>query len=230
MNLSDVVVVVLILIFAFLGLKTGLFMSIFKIGSFLISIWISIKFYPKVADLLMKTKLFDSIKNGIFNSFLEHKESLLAGVDEQINQISAETAVENLPLPGFLKDNIAKNMPSLGNIIDVNNIIESISTELSKIVIYIISMILLFIVIRIILLILKHFIKGIAKLPVLKQFDKLGGFIFGVAEGVLVVYIVLAILTIFNAVPSFKQVYDSIAASKIAKIFYENNFILNLMF
>jgi hypothetical protein len=178
----------------------------------------------------MKTKLFDSIKNGIFNSFLEHKESLLAGVDEQINQISAETAVENLPLPGFLKDNIAKNMPSLGNIIDVNNIIESISTELSKIVIYIISMILLFIVIRIILLILKHFIKGIAKLPVLKQFDKLGGFIFGVAEGVLVVYIVLAILTIFNAVPSFKQVYDSIAASKIAKIFYENNFILNLMF
>lgn len=49
MNLSDFVVLVIILGFGLMGLKMGFILSIFKIASYFVSIWISLKFYPKVA-------------------------------------------------------------------------------------------------------------------------------------------------------------------------------------
>ena len=73
-------------------------------------------------------------------------------------------------------------------------------------------------------------LKGITKLPVVKQIDKLGGFALGAVEGLLTVYIVFAILMLFNSSPSFRNVYETIEASKIARFFYENNFIVDFMF
>jgi len=57
MNLSDFVVLVIILGFGLMGLKMGFILSIFKIASYFVSIWISLKFYPKVAEILMKTQI-----------------------------------------------------------------------------------------------------------------------------------------------------------------------------
>ncbi|NLC67242.1 MAG: CvpA family protein, partial [Clostridiaceae bacterium] len=112
----------------------------------------------------------------------------------------------------------------------INDIMESISEGLARVVIYIISMVLLFLAVRIAISIAKHLLEGIAKLPLLKQLDKLGGFAIGAVEGLLTVYVAFAILMLFNTVPSFKQIHDAIETSMIARFFYENNFIIDLMF
>jgi uncharacterized membrane protein required for colicin V production len=64
----------------------------------------------------------------------------------------------------------------------------------------------------------------------LKQADKLGGFVFGVVQGLLIVYAVCALLMLFNSSPQFADIFNTIENSMIAKYFYENNIILNLMF
>ena len=100
MNLSDFVVLVIILGFGLMGLKMGFILSIFKIASYFVSIWISLKFYPKVAEILMKTQIFENIKNSIFNNLLK-QGALISQAGEQVKQAAANTVVERLPLPEF---------------------------------------------------------------------------------------------------------------------------------
>lgn len=230
MNLSDFIVLAIIMVFGFIGFKIGFVLSIFKIASYFISIWISLKFYPKVADIFMETKVFENIKESILNNLLMQKGVLISQTGEQVKQAAVDTIVEKMPLPKFLKDDIVNRIPDPEKIIDINKVMEIISRELAKIIIYILSMVLLYILVRIAIVVAKYLLKGITQLPVLKQLDKLGGFALGAFEGLLTIYVIFAILMLFNSSPSFRQVYEIIETSKIAKFFYENNFIVDFMF
>jgi len=114
--------------------------------------------------------------------------------------------------------------------VDVNKIIDAISGELAKVVIDIMSLVLLYILIRLALVFVRTILQGIARLPVFKQMDKLGGFAFGAVEGLMTVYIIFAIIMLFNAAPQFKPVFETVDSSTLARFFYQNNFIIEWMF
>lgn len=232
MNWSDLVVLGIILGFGIIGMTNGFIFSMFKIASFFISLYVSIKFYPVVADFLMKTAVYTGIKASILKNLLMQQQT--ANIDGQVKKAAADTVINNLHLPSFLKDSISNSLLSqkinLSKIIDANVIMDKISTELAKIVISILSLVLLYIIIRIALVFIRFILQGIAKLPVFKQVDKLGGFAFGAVEGLLTIYIVCAVLMLFNASTQFKPVFSTIDSSIIAKWFYQHNFIVDWMF
>jgi hypothetical protein len=59
-------------------------------------------------------------------------------------------------------------------------------------------------------------LKGISKLPLFKQVNKLGGFILGGAQGVLAIYILCALLVLFNANPKFAGIFNGLGTSMFA--------------
>ena len=73
---------------------------------------------------------------------------------------------------------------------------------------------------------LKFIFGAIAELPIIKQIDKLGGFIYGVIEGLLIIYIILAILSFVNV----EELQLAIKTSYLTSILYNNNLILMLFF
>ena len=73
---------------------------------------------------------------------------------------------------------------------------------------------------------LKFIFGAIASLPIIKQLDKLGGFIYGLIEGLLIIYIVLAILSFVHV----QELQLAIKTSYIASILYNNNLLLMLFF
>ena len=91
-------------------------------------------------------------------------------------------------------------------------------------------MVVLYIIIRMALIFIRFILQGVAKLPIFKQVDKLGGFAFGGVEGLLTIYILCAVLMLFNASVQFKPVFEAVDNSIIAKWFYQHNFIVNWMF
>ncbi|HOJ10510.1 MAG TPA: CvpA family protein [Clostridiales bacterium] len=230
MNWSDLAVAAIIIGFGLIGLNAGFMLSVFKIASYFLSIWLSFKLYPKVSQLLMNTAIFENIKNAIFDNLLKQKGALINGAGEQVKQAAADMVINKLPLPEFLKNNLTSQIPDPAKLIDITKVMESISGELAKIIIQILSMLLLYISIRIILIICKYLLEGISKLPLFKQIDKLGGFALGAMEGLLTVYIVCAVLMLFNTTPSFRPVYEAIEKSMFAKFFFEKNFIIDFMF
>ena len=73
---------------------------------------------------------------------------------------------------------------------------------------------------------LKFIFGAIASLPIIKQIDKLGGLIYGIIEGLLIIYIILAILSFVDV----QEIQLAIKSSYITSILYNNNLLLLLLF
>lgn len=230
MNWCDLAVLAIILAFAIVGLTRGFIFTIFRLFSFFASIIISIKLYPVMASVLMKTALFTSIKHSIFINLMKQSPSLVTQADGAAKQAAAGSVINHLKLPEFFKQTLIAKLPNPSQFLDVSKIMDMVSNELASVVISIISLVLIYILVRIGLAFLQTLLKGIAKLPVFKQMDKLGGFAFGALEGLLTIYIVFSVLMLFNANPAFKTVFDALDASVLAKYFYQNNFIISWAF
>ena len=230
MNWSDLVVIAIIGVFGIIGLINGFIYSIFRLASYFASIIIAVKFYPVVSGILMKTAIFVNIKASILKNLLLQGQTLVPKVDSQAKLAAADKIIDRLPLPGFFKTTLIDKIPQPSKLFDLTTVMDNISGELAGVVIDIMSLVLLYILVRIALIFIKFIIKGIAKLPVFKQMDKMGGFAFGAVEGLLTVYIVCAVLMLFNASPQFLHVFEAIDNSVVAKFFYQNNFIVNWMF
>ena len=231
MNWSDLLVIAIIVVFGFVGIKNGFIYSIFKLVSFFVAAILSVKFYPLLSNIIDKTSIFTNIKSGILKNLLLQKEAQ-AGIVNHGAQTAAGTVVDGLKLPEFLKEAIKGQLAkeNIVGLLDLSAIMDKISDVLTHVVIDILSLLLLYIAIRIALVFLRFILQGIAKLPVFKQMDKLGGFAFGAIEGLLTVYIVFAFLMLFVSAPAFKGFYEAVETSAISKFFYQNNLIMDWMF
>lgn len=226
MNWIDLVVLAIILGFGIVGLVNGFIFSIYKIVSFFLSIIISIKFYPVLAGFLMKTPLYTGIQESILKNLLLQRSQ---GAEGEVKKAAADSIINTLKLPGFLKNTLIHQIPDPSKLIDVHKVMEMVSGKLAGFVIDIISLVLLYIIVRIALVFVKVILKGIAKLPVFKQMDKLGGFALGAVEGLLTIYILCAIIMLFRAMPQFKSILEGLDQSLIANFFYQHNFIVEFM-
>ncbi|MGI6777963.1 MAG: CvpA family protein [Acetivibrionales bacterium] len=230
MNWADIIVITIIIGFGLAGLASGFVNTIFKIASFFISIFFAVKLYPVMTGILEKTDFFSAVKAYVIKNTFQQKEPLVQEIAGQSHQTAAGTVVDSLPLPGFLKGILLGRVDDASAVMDMGKATDLISNELSSIIISIISLALLYILIRIGLALIHAILKGIFMLPVLKQADKLGGFVLGLVEGLLTVYVLLAVLALFNTSPQFQKVFDAINLSTLANYFYQNNFIINWMF
>ncbi|MDP4180000.1 MAG: CvpA family protein [Bacillota bacterium] len=225
MNWCDLAVIAIILGFALYGMFKGFIMSVFKLLSFIISLALSFLMYPYVSKFLMGTVLHDKIKTAIFDNLISQQGGALTQTKDAV----AQKVVDSLNIPGFLKDVLITKFPDPSRLLNFNDIINTVSEELTKIAIYIISLIILYVLVRVILIFSKYTLGGLSKLPVLKQVDKIGGFALGAIEGFLTVYIIFTLMMIFSASPSFKGIFEAIDNSTIADVIFEHNFIFNLL-
>ena len=229
MNWSDYAVLGIIGAFAVIGLIRGFVFSVFKIASFFIAIIASIKLYPVVSGYLAGTSIYGNIKKAIMDNLMSRYQAVVP-VNGQVDGNIVESVVGKLSIPAFFKQSIAGKIPGPEEFIDIQGILNGMSDEITKIIINILSLILLFVLIRIGLLIIGLILRGLVKLPVLKQFDRLGGLAFGAIEGLLTVYILCAVLMLFNSAPQFQSIFSAVDTSILAKSFYQNNIIVGWMF
>ncbi|MFQ8988799.1 MAG: CvpA family protein [Intestinibacter sp.] len=88
----------------------------------------------------------------------------------------------------------------------------------------------LFLVSRIVLIFIKGLTQLITKLPVIKQFDKLGGIIYGLLEALVIIYVILTILSLVSPLISNSGIIQAIENSFIGSVMYDNNLLLKLIF
>lgn len=227
MNWSDYVVIALIVGFAVWGLAKGFVMSVYKVVSFFVCIFASIKFYPVLSKFLEKTPIYDGIKKPIMNTLLLRGQEVSASSATAVSGSTGVDAVMSpLPLPEFFKKSLVDKLPSPTSLIDVQGIANAIGDELTKMVISVLSLIALYFALRIVLAFAGLILKGVSKLPVFKQIDRTGGFLLGALQGFLAIFILCAFLMLFNANPTFAPVFSALDSSMFAGWFYENNFIV----
>lgn len=142
----DLIIVLVILLFTFLGYRKGLVKTAIGIVSFFVALIISIMLYKTVGNMVInKTQIDEKIEMTISSKVLTE---------------NYEEKLEMLPT----------------NLVDAGeNTVKEISRELSQKLIYISCFIALFIALKIALIFAKFLAGIITKIPIIKQVDKLRG-------------------------------------------------------
>lgn len=208
MNLiADIIIVLILATCIFFGVKRGLTGVIVKLLSIVISLILSLILFKPVSALIID-------HTNIYNDLVTNIESSL---NSKENMSEEEKSAE----PNIIIDSINKQMDTVKD-----NANDVIARSIVEVIINLMVIIILFILINIIMFFLKFIFGAIASLPIIKQLDKLGGFIYGIIEGLIIVYVVLAILSFVN----IQEVQLAIKTSYIASILYNNNLLLMLFF
>ncbi len=208
----DLIIVAVMLLFIFLGYKKGLTGSLIKLLSFVIAIVLAVILYKPVGNVVIEnTTIDDNIRTSLNETF---------GVQENKQEEKNE---ENVP--SSIMNNINKEIENATDEVKTNVI-----DETTKTVVYVGSAIVIFLAVKVVLLIVSLFTSQITKLPIIRQVDKIGGLAYGAIEGVVIVYAILAVISLTSVMWANNAVVMAIGKSTLGEMLYNNNIILNLLF
>ena len=215
----DVIILSVLALSLILGYRKGLIGVAFNLCAFLVALIITWILYIPITNLVINnTQIDDGIRNTIIEKGV---------IKEKVENEKTEEKIEE-------NDNVVNQYiqkyvtePATNT---ANNVVEETAKVVSEKVVAIGVAIGLFIVVRIGLILLKFVVEAIAKLPVIKQFNKAGGLIYGAVRGMFIIYIFLAILFFIMSINNSGMIANMINSSIISKLLYENNLILNIIF
>lgn len=205
----DIVVVAILALNIILGYKKGLINVVFNIVAFLLAIVITLVLYKPVSNIIIQnTNIHENIKEMIL------KRS--QGTEPK------EENIENNDINKYIENSI-NNMTNEAKTAAREVVAENFATK----AVQVITGIVLFILTRAILILLRFVTQTIAKLPIIKQFNTLGGIIYGIMKGLIIIYVLLTIMYLIVSIKGNGNIALAIDSSCITKFLYDNNIIVN---
>ena len=206
----DIIVVAILALNMFICYRKGLVKLAVGLIAVFASIIIAVILYKPVSNMVIEnTEIDNKIENAIVENFTNESE---------------EIQEDN----GFMKY-IEKYVDDTVNKTKNEIVIEAAGTIAVK-VINICVILAIFIVARLILIVLTFITDLITELPILKQFNEIGGIIYGIIKALLIIYVILAIVFFIVYTTGNIAISDAIANSFITKFFYNHNLLLTILF
>ena len=212
----DIILIAIIILNIFIGYKKGLIKVVFNIFAFFIAIVVSLILFKPVSNIIINnTEIDDKIREKILsvNNYDEESEST-ADKKEEDKKTFIEKYIET-KIAEAGKEAKKKAVETAADAISIK------ATE-------IITGLILFIIIRIALILLGFLTDTLSNIPIIKQFNEIGGIIYGLAKGVIIIYLLLTIIFIVSSMKENNIVTEAINNSYITKLLYENNPIIGL--
>lgn len=220
--LVDIIILLLVALSIFIGYKRGLIKCAVNVLSFFVAILVVILLTTPISNLIINnTKIDDNIKETILEKI--HPND----VGDAFMRISAEDLKldeNNSNSPKVVRDYI--NDLTKGA---TDNVEYVFAENLSIMIVNIGVAIVLFIGTKFALIFVKALADIVGKIPLIKQFNKAGGIIYGVASGIVRVYLILAIISIIAPLLVDSSLINAINSSMIGKMMYNNNILLKII-
>ena len=197
----DGVIILFILASVFLGYKNGLISLGIHLVAFILALVVTFILYRPIAGIVINS----------------------TQIDEKLEE-TIQVNVEN-----FMAEN--ENSTVTNSIIESakQGVLPQASRTLAINIIYGITMILLFVVVRICLVFVTALANAISKLPILNQFNKLGGILYGLLRGFIITYALLMIINLVIMMNPKSTFNEMLKDSHLAKAMSTYN-VLNVLF
>lgn len=225
MNILEIVVAVIMLIYILRGIKNGLILTVCSFLTLFVAIGVTQIITPEVSSRLRENeKIVSFLTEQVDNVLFDSSEN------EEIKYEKSNSVIEGLGIPEVIKDglianNIKKTYQSLG----VSSVEGYVSLYISYSIINCITYVIVFLVSIILLKIIVYAINLVSKLPVINTLNKFGGMVIGLFEGVIIVWIGFIVITMLGSTQWGIQLYDQINKSIWLSYLYNNNLILNTL-
>lgn len=225
MNWLTILVLVILIGFAFKGRRDGFIKTVFSIVSVILALILTCVLTPYIGNMLQENKpLFESIYKMVSETIdLENNSNLKSVIDEK-------EAIDKLPLPRSLKNAlIENNNTEIYEGMLVNNFEGYVYHYLTALILNAISFVIVFLIVIIILFILERTLDLFSKLPVINGLNKAAGFLVGILQGFLLIWFLCIVLTIFSGTSFAKEIYQCIDKSILLNHIYNNNLLLKVI-
>ena len=169
----DIVLLLIVVLSAFLGYRKGLVVLGAKLFAGIIAIIITLIIYKPIGNLIINNT---NIDEKIENTILEKTENV---IDENSN-VSDNKYIQSAA------DNTVTQVKE--------EILPEQAKNISDNVVYVASAIILFIIVKIVLSIIITLANAVASLPILKQFNEVGGLLYGLIRGLIISFILILII------------------------------------
>ena len=208
----DVIIIAIIALNIFLCYRKGLVKLAVGLIAVLAAVILSIVLYKPISNAIIKnTDIDEKIENIIIENF-----SAETNGNEEVRYVGIIDYLEK-----YVDDAVNKTQ---------NEIVYATAGTMAVRFINIAVILIIFFVTRIVLLLLTFVSDIITSLPILKQFNEVGGILYGIIKALLIVYAILAIAFFIVCVTGNSAISEAISGSFITKFFYEHNLILKFLF
>lgn len=208
----DIILIGIIALNIFICYKKGLVKLAVGLIAVITSIILAIMLYKPVSNLIIRnTEFDDNIEKAIIENF----------TTENVETTDDDNDGFTKYIEKYVDDAVNKTK---------NEIVVEAAEVIAVKVINICVIIGIFIVARIALILLTFVADIITELPILKQFNKAGGILYGIIKALLIIYVITAILFFIVNTTGNIAISDAVTSSFITKLFYSHNLLLTIIF
>lgn len=238
----DAIILLIIIISVIRGVKKGFIKAAFSILSFLLAAALSFMFYVPFSEYVINTDVGQNVSQSLEESIYkavsgegqktDSSNEQNAEADTQISSSNSlggttEEIIKTMNIPKFMFSSVFEQSDFLMRTARLNAA-EAVSSALTTAFIKLVSGILLFLIILIAIWILRKILECIFKLPLLKEVNKLAGFIAGLINGILISYLIIAMCVSLSGFNELSFIKNTTEQSYIYKNFYQTNIIAEM--
>lgn len=193
------------------GYRKGLTGILFKIISFVLALFVALILHGPISNFIIQNTTID-----------DQIEKLI--IQNMNGEVQGETTVAGKNFSETMLRNLNQSLSGVKDNVEVIT-----ARSITNMVISIGVLILILFITRIVLEIVSVVLNVVAKLPIIKQFNTVGGIACGALEGLIIVYILLAICALIAPIFTNWQIIHSIQQSYIGSMMYNHNILLKIM-
>lgn len=206
--LVDIILILVLALFTFIGWKRGMILTLFSLFSLIIAFFLASLFSPLTTKLVQSTGADESIQSSVYELLQDNASK---GIRD---------AAEELPLPGFMINDIVEGASGT-----VDDTLKDVSVSATEVICGVIGFAIAFVVALLLLKLIKVLLKLATRLPAINKADKIGGIVAGLFSGLMCVSVFLFILSAFVYFDFPRTVMEMVEDSTLTKFLYESNLI-----
>ena len=222
----DLLLIVVLLILAGFGLHgyiRGLVRVVFSLVAVILTIGLATAAAPYAEHVLQEQTPVDRVVKDKCTAYLQ-------SVAEEEIQKKAENQksiyIFGLRMPDEVQGIIAESAAGqAGNLIKESGVYEEIGEFVAGQIVQRLAWVLSFMVVLFLLMIAVHILDVIAKLPVLKNINRIGGLVVGLFEGLVIVWILLLAIVLCQGTEFGREMMGSVEGNMVLEFLYENNLL-----
>lgn len=231
MNFMDYCFITILILCGFAGMYQGLVRSVIGVLSIVLTFFISISYYPRLAVIIMNNTSIDEMLKKSITSNLDTTLKSIPGTDTlfRLNDAFVNVLVDKIQVPPALRNYVMSKINIDISSFNTSQIIDVLSSSWVEIFIKVMAFIILFAGLQFIFVLLQNGLGVFFTLPILSEINLLGGFILGLLQGIVVLYVICLGWSMLSGSPMYREVFTDLNASRFAKEFYNHNLLLELL-
>ena len=209
MNWVLIAVIAVLAVSTIVGMYRGIIKMIFSVVSLVGTTIVVFMLLPLVTGTIKdNTSIYENIQHMVEEKF-----------DDEI--------IDNLDFPDVIKEMLHENNTiSKYAELGVNSVRDYLISYISDLIFNVIAFLISFIIVFILFRVLFGFISVIAKLPVIRQVNKITGACAGFIIGLVVIWLAFAVITVFGSSSLAKEVFAAVNDNAFLTFIYDKNIIM----